>query len=169
MFAMSMLLNAVAGTPSKSGSACLLPMHATLQIALLALVPVCMLFAGSAILFFRAKTVASFLQLLGAGCLVIVVLTHLAESLHLFPWMNWGRPRSIGHYLDFWSAVLGLTLFPVGYLFHVLSGSNRRFKLKKRSRLFIRMHNKPLSVAAMCVSNPVCSPPQFLSERFRGI
>jgi zinc transporter ZupT len=58
-------------------------MNATLQIALLALVPVCMLFAGSAALFFSAKTVASFLQLFGAGCLVIVVLTHLSEALRL--------------------------------------------------------------------------------------
>jgi succinate dehydrogenase/fumarate reductase cytochrome b subunit len=98
-------------------------MNATLQIALLALVPVCMLFAGSAALFFRAKTVASFLQLFGAGCLVIVALTHLSEALRLFPWMNWGRPNSIGHYLDFCSAVLGLTLFPVGYLFHTLTKS----------------------------------------------
>ncbi len=52
---------------------------------------------------------------------MIVVLTHLSEALHLFPSMNWGRPHSIGHYLDFWSAVLGLTLFPVGYLFHTLT------------------------------------------------
>ena len=98
-------------------------MNATLQIALLALVPVCMLFAGSAALFFRAKTVASFLQLFGAGCLVIVVLTHPSEALRLFHWMNWGRPHSIGHYLDFWSAVLGLTLFPIGYLLHTLTKS----------------------------------------------
>ncbi len=62
---------------------------ATLQIALLALVPVCMLFAGSAALFFSAKTVASFLQLLGSGFLAIVVLTHLSEALDLFPLMNW--------------------------------------------------------------------------------
>jgi hypothetical protein len=96
-------------------------MNATLQIALLALVPVCMLFAGSAILFFTAKTVASFLQLLGAGFLAIVVLTHISEALHLFSWMNWGRPHSVGHYLDFWSAVLGLTLFPIGYLLHALT------------------------------------------------
>jgi hypothetical protein len=95
-------------------------MNATLQIALLAVVPVCMLFAGSAVLFFRATTVASFLQLLGAGCLVIVVLAHLSEALHLSPWMNWGRLHSIGHYLDFWSAVLGLALFSIGYLFHTL-------------------------------------------------
>ncbi len=99
-------------------------MNATLQIALLALVPVCMLFAGSAVLFFSAKTVASFVQLLGAGCLVIVVLTHLSEALHPFPWMYWGRPHSIGHYLDFWSAVLGLTLFPLGYLFYALARRN---------------------------------------------
>jgi hypothetical protein len=95
-------------------------MNATLQIALLALVPVCMLFAGSVVLFFRAKTVASFLQLLGGGWIVIVVLTHLSEALHLFPWMNWGRKHSIGHYLDFWSAALGVSLFPVGYLLQAL-------------------------------------------------
>ena len=98
-------------------------MSDTLQIALLALAPVCMLFAGSAVLFFSTKTVASFLQLFGAGCLVIVALTHLSEALHLFPSMNWGRPHSIGHYLDFWSAVLGMTLFPLGYFFNALTKS----------------------------------------------
>src|SRR5262245_54330503 len=29
---------------------------------------------------------------------------------------------------------------------------------KKRNQLFIRTHNEPLSVVAMCVSNPDCSP-----------
>ncbi len=90
------------------------------QIALLALVPVCMLFAGSAVLFSHTKTAASFLQLIGAACLVIVVLTHIAEALHLFPWMNWGLEHSVGRYLNFWSSVLGLTLFPLGCLFHAL-------------------------------------------------
>jgi hypothetical protein len=96
-------------------------MSAALLKALVALVPMCMLFFGSVVLFARKKTVWCFLQLLGAGCLVIVVLTHLSETLHLFPWMNWGHPHSIGHYLDFWSAVLGLTLFPVGYLLNALT------------------------------------------------
>ena len=41
-------------------------MGTTLQIALFALVPAWMLFAGSALLFSRTKTVASFLQLFGA-------------------------------------------------------------------------------------------------------
>ena len=49
-----------------------------------------------------------------------VVFTHVSEALHLFPWMHWGLEHSIGHYLDFFSAVLGLTLFPIGYLLHAL-------------------------------------------------
>ena len=95
-------------------------MNATLLRGLVALVPACVLFSGSAVLFFREKTMWSFLQLLGAACLVVVVLTHICEALHLFPWMHWGSEHSVGHYLDFGSAVLGLTLFPVGYLFHAL-------------------------------------------------
>jgi hypothetical protein len=94
--------------------------------ALVALVPAGMLFAGSVVLFVRAKTVSCFLQLLGAACLVMVVLTHVSEALHLFPWMHWGLEHSAGHYLDFWSAVLGLTLFPVGYLLHALSPSSAK-------------------------------------------
>jgi hypothetical protein len=35
---------------------------------------------------------------------------------------------------------------------------NRRFKLQKRSQLFIRTRNKTLSVFAMRVSNEDCSP-----------
>ena len=38
----------------------------------------------------------SFLQLVGAGCLVIVVLAHVFEALHLFPLMRWGQEQSIG-------------------------------------------------------------------------
>jgi hypothetical protein len=41
---------------------------------------------------------------------VLVVLTHVAEALHLFPWMQWGSSNSAAHYLDLWSAVLGLTM-----------------------------------------------------------
>jgi hypothetical protein len=89
-------------------------------LALAALLPACVLFDGSAIVFFRGKTVWSLLQLLGAGCLVVVVLTHVSEALLLFPWMHWGLKDSVGHYLDLWSAVLGVTLFPLGYLFHAL-------------------------------------------------
>ncbi len=96
-------------------------MNVTSLKALVALAPACMLFLGSVLLFFRRKTVSSALQLLGAGCLIIVVLTHVSEGLHLFPWMQWGLEHSAGHYLDLSGAVLGLALFPVGYLLHALN------------------------------------------------
>jgi hypothetical protein len=94
--------------------------NVTLIKALVALLPGCMLFSGSLVLSFRGRTVCSFLQVLGTGCLVLVVLTHISEALHLFPWMHWGLEHTVGHYVDFCSAVLGLTLFPIGYLLHAL-------------------------------------------------
>ena len=95
-------------------------MNVTLLKALVALLPACLLFSGSAVLFLRGETLASLLQLLGAGFLVLVVLTHVSEALHLFPWMHWGLEHSVGHFVDLWSAVLGLSLFPIGYLLHAL-------------------------------------------------
>jgi hypothetical protein len=56
------------------------------------------------------------LQIIGAGFLVVVVLTHVAETLHIFPWMGWGLPNSPGHYVDLSSAIAGPLLFSVGYL-----------------------------------------------------
>ncbi len=96
-------------------------MNVTLLKALVALVPTCMLLAGSVVLFFREKTLWTFLQIVGAGCLVVVALTHVSEALHLFAWMQWGLEDSFGHYLDLSSAILGLTLFPIGYLLHALA------------------------------------------------
>jgi len=92
------------------------PMNVTLLKALVGLVPTSILFSYSAVLFLWRKTADSLLQLLGAACLVIVVLTHVAEALRWLPWMGWGSPNSVGHYLDLYSAVLGLTLFLIGYL-----------------------------------------------------
>jgi len=88
---------------------------------LVASVPVGLLLAGSVTLFLRRKALSSFLQLLGAGCLVIVVLAHICEALYLLPSMGWGLDRSLGHYLDVGSIVLGLTSFPLGYLLHALN------------------------------------------------
>ena len=96
-------------------------MNATLLKALVALVPVSMLFAGSVFLFFRRKTSYVVLQLFGAGCLLVVVLALVFEALHVFPWMNWGLKHGAGHYLDLSSAILGLALFPAGYLLHALA------------------------------------------------
>ena len=78
-----------------------------------------MLFVASIILFSKTKNMGSVLQLLGAGCLIVMILTHVAEALQLFPFMRWGQEHSIGHYLDLTSVILGITLFPLGYLLHV--------------------------------------------------
>jgi hypothetical protein len=89
--------------------------------ALIAAVPAIVLLLRAVVLFFRETTFASVLQLIGAGCLLVVVLTHVFEAFHLFPSMHFGRQHSVGHYLDLWSAVLALALFPIGYLIHSLT------------------------------------------------
>ena len=96
-------------------------MSGALAKALVALVPTLMLLIGSIFLHLRGRTASSLLQVLGAGCLLVVVLAHVCEALQLFPSMHWGLEDSIGHYLDLWSVVLGLTLFPLGYLFYALN------------------------------------------------
>jgi hypothetical protein len=96
-------------------------MNVMLLKVLVALVPARMLFSGAIVLFLGGRSVWSFLQLLGAGCLALVVVTHVCEALRLFPWMHWGLEHSVGHYLDFGSAVLALMLFPIGYLLGALT------------------------------------------------
>jgi len=93
---------------------------ATLAKALVALFPVAMLLFGSVALFFKTRTVAVLLQLIGAAGLTISVLTHVCEGLQLFQSMGSGMPNSLGHYLDLSSAVLGVTLFSVGYVWWAL-------------------------------------------------
>ena len=88
--------------------------------ALIALVPANILLVASVALFLREKTFACFLQLIGAACLIVVVLTHVFEAFHLFPSMHWGHEHGVGHYLDLGSAIFGLSLFPTGYLLHSL-------------------------------------------------
>jgi len=61
------------------------------------------------------------IQLLGAGCLIAVVLTHISEAFHWFPWMHWGPRIGLVITSIFWSAAIGLTLFPLGYLLDVLT------------------------------------------------
>ena len=56
-------------------------MSATLIKSFVALVPSSMLFVGSIILFSKTKNVGSVLQLLGAGCLIVMILTHVAIEI----------------------------------------------------------------------------------------
>jgi hypothetical protein len=43
-------------------------------------------------------------------CLLVMVLTHVAEASHILPGMGWGLPNSPGHYVDLLSAVSGIVL-----------------------------------------------------------
>jgi hypothetical protein len=61
-------------------------------------------------------TVGRCLLLLALVCLAIVVFTHVAEWLHLFPGMGWGLPDSPGHYLDPVIAALGGALLIAGMI-----------------------------------------------------
>ena len=80
-------------------------MSATWLRALSVLVPLC-LFAGSMALLGKARTSCTILQVLGAGCLLGVVLTHSSRALQ--SWTNW-------------LAVVGLATFSLAFLFYALS------------------------------------------------
>jgi len=96
-------------------------MNLTLVKAFGALAPVGVLFLGSVLMCARARTAAAILELTGAAGLLVVVLSHICEALRVLPWMGWGLEHSAGHYLDLAGAVIGVTLFPAGYLLHALS------------------------------------------------
>ena len=96
-------------------------MNVTLIRSSAGLVPAVMLLFGSARLFSREKTAATFLQLAGSAGIVLVIFTHVFEALNVFPWMHWGREDSIGHYVDLCGAVLGVGLFPIGYFLHAFA------------------------------------------------
>ncbi len=96
-------------------------MDATLVKALIALVPVGLLFAGSILLFARGRTTGGLLQLIGAVGLVAAVFAHRCEALRLFPSMGWGEEHSLGHYIDLAGACLGGMMFPIGYFVSALA------------------------------------------------
>jgi len=85
-------------------------MNPMLVKVLVGSVPVFLLLLYSVAVLVTRKTMSAVLQLLGATCLVVVVLSHFAEALHLLPAMRWGEPDSVGHYVDLSSAVLGVML-----------------------------------------------------------
>ena len=56
------------------------------------------------------------LGLAGCGCLIIVVLTHVAERFQFLPAMGWGLPNSPGHYLDLLSTIGGVMLLLAAFV-----------------------------------------------------
>jgi hypothetical protein len=101
-------------------------MNLTLLKALAVLVPVSVPCIASTAAFSKERTLPSAIQLLGAGCLMVVVFAHVCEALALFQWMRWGDPDSLGHYVDLVSVILGLTLLSLGYGLRVLTPQRKR-------------------------------------------
>jgi hypothetical protein len=56
------------------------------------------------------------LLLAGIACLIVVVLTHMAERWHILSVMGWGQPNSPGHYLDLSSAIFGVALILIALI-----------------------------------------------------
>ena len=96
-------------------------MNPTFVKAVAALVPTGLVLIGSTLQFSRRKGTAAVFQVIGAACLMVVVITHLNEALGWFSWMQWGLERSVGHYIDLVAAIGGLALFPIGYLLGALT------------------------------------------------
>jgi formate hydrogenlyase subunit 3/multisubunit Na+/H+ antiporter MnhD subunit len=99
--------------------------------ALMAALPVAVLLVWSILRYARRRTLSAALQLLGSGCLVIVVLAHVAEAVHWYPSMGWGEPHSVGHYTDLTSAVLGVVLLITAGLLS-LRGDGSRANTSRR-------------------------------------
>jgi hypothetical protein len=64
-------------------------MDTALTKALVSLIPISMLFVRAEVYFVRAKSMWALLQLVGSAGLLGVVLAHICEAIHLFPWMHW--------------------------------------------------------------------------------
>ena len=94
-------------------------MNQTFTNAILFSLPLAVLFVWSLVLFCRKRPFSS-LQLLGAVSLLIVLFAHLCEAEHWLPFMHWGEPHSIGHYLDLTSAILGIAFSATGIVLGTL-------------------------------------------------
>jgi hypothetical protein len=82
------------------------------------------------IIWLGRKGLSSFFQLLGAAALLVFALADVFELLGAFPRMGWGSESSLGHYLDLLCAIVGITLFSLGYLLHAVDTRVEKKKSK---------------------------------------
>jgi hypothetical protein len=83
-------------------------MNGTLVVALVIGVPIVTLLVLSLRQFLRRPSMSAAFPVLGAAGLMVMVLTHVAEALRLFPAMGWGQRHSMGHYIDWGSTFAGI-------------------------------------------------------------
>lgn len=100
--------------------------NSTLLRAALLAVPIMAVLGYAARAYRRSHAGWSLILSVGALCFAVVILTHVAEALHLFPAMGWGEPRSVGHYIDLSSATGGIVLLTVEFALRFRSISRLR-------------------------------------------
>jgi hypothetical protein len=83
---------------------------------LLALGGSSVLLGVSAALLLTRRGLGPVLLGVGIGCFGIMALTHVFEAFSIFPWLQWGRPDSLGHFIDLMAAVLGVALVATSLL-----------------------------------------------------
>src|SRR5215510_813324 len=92
-------------------------MNAAVLKGLLALSAACAFLGVSLALFLTRRTRTSVLQALACSCFGIMALTHVFEAFAIFPKLGWGKPRSVGHYIDLVAALSGIVLFLTSFAF----------------------------------------------------
>jgi len=107
-------------------------MNITLEKALIALVPTCVLLFGSMMLLTKCRAVFSIFQSIGAVCLVLVVLAHVAEALRWFPAMRWGKSTALG------TTLICRLRFSVSRCFHSVTSFRHSVQLAVFVRLSVR-------------------------------
>jgi hypothetical protein len=78
--------------------------------------PICIAFGASIASYAEEKTAMALTQLVGATFLLVMIFAHVSEAFGFIPSLGWGRPNTLGHYIDLVSAIAGSILLPIGYL-----------------------------------------------------
>ena len=78
-------------------------------------VAVCFAVGASIASLVEEKTGMALTQLVGASLLLVVIFAHVCEAFGFLASFGWGRPNTLGHYIDFVSAIAGAILLPIGY------------------------------------------------------
>lgn len=104
-------------------------MNAAILKGLLALAGAAIFVAVSAALFVTRRDLGSALLASGIGWFAVMALTHFFEAFSILPAFGWGRPHSVGHFIDLAAAVLGITFVTLGFLVHRrVAPSNNRWR-----------------------------------------
>ena len=99
---------------------------------LLALAAACVFLGVSVSLLLTRRGLGSVLQAMGLGCFGVMALTHVFEAFSILPALGWGKPHSVGHFIDLVAAVLGVTFVTTSFWLGGARGNPRHGDLGAR-------------------------------------